>query len=594
MNDPFDQPTRVTPAELYTAGAKMFGKRYLLERRIGRGGMGEVWLARDNELGSEVALKFLPKEVAGDPGAVARLRREAVAGQALSHSRIVKTYGFHVENDYAAVSMAYIKGKTLGELQAETECGYFETDVIEPWIKDVCDALDYAHGEAKIIHRDLKPQNVMIEQETGRAVVMDFGIARRVAETHTQLTGKVDSGTLAFCSPQQAAGEKADPRDDYYSLGAMVYELLTGAPPFYQGNIQKQIDGVVPPMATVRRMELVDEGMVADSDDVSLLDWENVLAACLAKRREDRPSSSREFWTLIGDEGQSATKNKHPRLPRDDKDVSPDDNSKYAPERPHPDGGMVCGNYRVQIPQAIHGSDGSVLLKHKQVYSILLYNSSGLRADAEIKLDGNSIGKFRVNAQSSIEVRRPEEDDGKLTFYKVGSAQGGKALLIEGDDKLGRLEVTFWSEKEERNEVVALQASPLRCDEESGDGLCSSVLKSQTNDIVLDPLIHTAGSQSEDAHASPNFQSYGQDLKQAKGGTGLSGKSRQRFKEAKKIELDKSKAVEIHLQLMLKPRFWKPPAVRAIPGKPGAQPSYQLPDSKYRGVGRMIEWLRKN
>ena len=93
MDDPFEKDTHIKPAEHYAPGMKVFSDRFLLERRIGRGGMGEVWLARDNELGSEVALKFLPKEVAGDPGAVARLRREALAGQALSHPRIVKTHG---------------------------------------------------------------------------------------------------------------------------------------------------------------------------------------------------------------------------------------------------------------------------------------------------------------------------------------------------------------------------------------------------------------------------------------------------------------------------------------------------------------------
>lgn len=295
MDDPFDQPTYVSPSERYAAGRKLFGDRFLLERRVGRGGMGEVWLARDNELGSDVALKFLPPEVAGDKGAVARLRREAVAGQALSHPRTVKTFGFYVEGDEAAVAMAFVKGKTLSELQAETELGYFEASQIEPWLKDICDALDYAHGEVGIVHRDLKPQNIIIEAGTSRAMVMDFGIARRISETHTQLIGKDVSGTLAYSSPQQVDGEKSVPADDIYSLGATIYELLTGAPPFFRGDLRKQIGEKAPPIMQDRRDELIEEGMVLGGDCQIPEAWERAIAACLAKQRADRPGSGQNL-----------------------------------------------------------------------------------------------------------------------------------------------------------------------------------------------------------------------------------------------------------------------------------------------------------
>jgi serine/threonine protein kinase/formylglycine-generating enzyme required for sulfatase activity len=296
QGNPFDEPTLPGQGGRFAAGMKILGGRFVLERQLGRGGMGEVWLARDAELGDHRALKFLPGEVAHDPKALSQLRREAAAGQRLSHPRIVKTHDLHVDGGHAAVAMEYVEGKTLNELQAEIEKGYFEVAEIAGWIKDVCEALAYAHGEAKVVHRDLKPPNIIIEKATGRAKVLDFGISRRISEAHTQITGKDSSGTMAYSSPQQMDGDKGVPSDDLYALGATLYELLTGSPPFFRGDLRKQILEKVPPSMTERRAELAEEGMILEGGQPIPSNWEQGVADCLSKEPNKRPPDAMALW----------------------------------------------------------------------------------------------------------------------------------------------------------------------------------------------------------------------------------------------------------------------------------------------------------
>ena len=303
MRNPFDEPTQTSLGPRYREGMVMFGGAFELERQLGRGGMGEVWLARDLRLGGQRALKFLPSEVAGDPVALNRLRREAKAGQSLSHPRIVRTYDFHNEAGHAAVSMEYVPGLTLSQQLGTRERGYFEVADIAGWIKDICEALQYAHGEGRVIHRDLKPANVMIEKAGGRAKVMDFGIARRIAETHTQMTGKdPGGGTVAYSSPQQLDGEKGTAADDIYSLGVTIYELLTGAPPFFRGKLDDQVRNKVPPSMTDRRAELVDEGQVEGGGDEIPGLWERGVAWCLQKDEAKRPPDAASLWQWFSGE----------------------------------------------------------------------------------------------------------------------------------------------------------------------------------------------------------------------------------------------------------------------------------------------------
>jgi serine/threonine protein kinase len=290
--DPLHDPTIPSQAPRYYQGRKLFGGRYTLMKRLGSGGMGVVWLAQDNELGIQRALKFAPPEVAADARSVAMLKREAIAGTSLAHPHIVRIFDFAQDTQAGetAVVMEVVEGKSLADLQAErieaTGNGYFEPEEIEPWLQQAAAALDYAHGEGRA-HRDLKPQNFMIETATGRLKIMDFGISRRIGDSHATLTGKDSSGTLPYMSPQQVQGEAPSSSDDIYGLGATLYDLLTGSPPFIGGDIPSQVREKPPTPLNQRRTEVNAE--VGNPIPAA---WEQGVLACLSKQREDRPSSA--------------------------------------------------------------------------------------------------------------------------------------------------------------------------------------------------------------------------------------------------------------------------------------------------------------
>ena len=268
-------------------GQKVFG-RYTLIKVLGRGGMGIVWLARDEELERDVALKFLPDLMIRDHAVFDQLKRETNRCLELTHPHIVRIHDFIHDERSGCISMEYIDGETLSNLRAEKEQKIFEPDEIATWISQLCDALDYAHNHAKIIHCDLKPANLMVNQR-GDLKVADFGIARSLGDSASRLTLEQGrSGTLVYMSPQQLNGEHCTHLDDIYSLGATLYEVLTSKPPFYSGNIDRQICERVAPSMTERRKELdIEPALVPPV-------WEDTVAACLAKDPSRRPQSAAE------------------------------------------------------------------------------------------------------------------------------------------------------------------------------------------------------------------------------------------------------------------------------------------------------------
>ena len=204
--------------------------RYELTRRIGRGGMADVFLGRDRLLDRQVAIKVLFPEFATDPNFVERFRREAQAAANLSHPNIVNVYDWGRHSGTYYICMEYVEGRTLAEILRTN--GHVTAKQAAEIASEVAAALGFAH-EAGLVHRDVKPANILIGSN-GQVKVADFGIARAMnAPTESNLTqaGAV-MGTATYFSPEQAQGAQPDPRSDLYSLGVVMYEMVAGRPPF--------------------------------------------------------------------------------------------------------------------------------------------------------------------------------------------------------------------------------------------------------------------------------------------------------------------------------------------------------------------------
>ena len=218
-----------------TATPRLVGNRYELGELIGYGGMAEVHRGRDVRLGREVAIKILRADLANDPAFLIRFRREAQSAAGLNYPAIVAVYdtgedpGINSNGEIPYIVMEYVEGRTLRDVLKDQ--GRLPIRRAMEITAEVCGALDFSHRNG-IVHRDVKPANVMITP-TGAVKVMDFGIARALssnAATVTQTAAVI--GTAQYLSPEQARGEPVDARSDVYSTGCLLYELITGNPPF--------------------------------------------------------------------------------------------------------------------------------------------------------------------------------------------------------------------------------------------------------------------------------------------------------------------------------------------------------------------------
>jgi serine/threonine-protein kinase len=219
-------------AELRAHVTRVLGPHYEIESELGRGGMGIVYCARDRRLKRTVAIKLLPPELAFRSDIRSRFLREAETAAQLSHPNIVPIYSVDEMENLVFFVMAFVDGKNLAlQLHEKGRLGIGETRRV---MREVADALAFAHARG-VVHRDVKPDNVLLEKESGRAMVTDFGIARAVSDSNdSRLTATgMAIGTPAYMSPEQAAGERdIDGRSDLYALGIVAYQMLTGAPPF--------------------------------------------------------------------------------------------------------------------------------------------------------------------------------------------------------------------------------------------------------------------------------------------------------------------------------------------------------------------------
>ena len=263
------------------------GDRYELGGLLGRGGMADVRVARDLRLGRTVAVKRLRSDLASDPTFQERFRREAQSAAALNHPSIVAVYdtgAAQAEDGHDApyIVMEYVEGQTIRDITRDGRKILPERALAIT--ADVLSALDYSHRSG-IVHRDIKPANVMLTP-SGQVKVMDFGIARAIADTSSAMTQTAAViGTAQYLSPEQARGETVDARSDIYSTGCLLYELLTGRPPFV---------GDSPVSVAYQHVREEARPPSALNPDVST-SIDRIVAKALAKRTDDRYQSAADM-----------------------------------------------------------------------------------------------------------------------------------------------------------------------------------------------------------------------------------------------------------------------------------------------------------
>lgn len=247
--------------------------RYKIHNLLGAGGMGRVYLAEDQKLGIPVAIKVLRDILTQDPASVKRLITEAKTSILLAYPNIVRLHNFEDGETTKFLVMEYVEGETLDEKiarQGKLSEGETRSIAIE-----ICKGLEHAH-QKKVIHRDMKPGNVLLGKD-GSVKISDFGLARLCHDSIARLTSQLSAGTLQYMSPEQLDGEISE-LSDQYSVGVMLYEMLSGSPPFVTGDLLGQIRRKIP-----KPLEGVSPGM------------NRLVLKCLEKNKENRFPSVREL-----------------------------------------------------------------------------------------------------------------------------------------------------------------------------------------------------------------------------------------------------------------------------------------------------------
>ena len=276
---PESEEARIKKERRFSPGEK-FGERYTIIEEVGRGGMGTAYKAEDKELGTTVVLKMIRSELASRPQMIEQFKKETLLGRAVSHENVVRIHDLGEVDKIKYISMDYIKGENLSELIQTSGTLTLATCLNITW--QIGQALKAAHRKG-IVHRDLKPSNVMIDN-SGRVFVTDFGLAKSVAVPKGHPDRRL-VGTPKYFSPEQARGEELDQRSDIYSLGVMMYEMVTGVPPFdadtMEGYAHMHISQRPSPPSKINRA-------LPPS-------CEKIILKCLEKRKEDRYQSVEEL-----------------------------------------------------------------------------------------------------------------------------------------------------------------------------------------------------------------------------------------------------------------------------------------------------------
>ena len=276
-----DASTRMHIDPLSFSPGENFGDRYQIIEEIGQGGMGRVFKAKDLELGTVVALKMIKPQFSAEPDIVARFKRELILAREILHEHVIRIHDLGEINGIKYISMNYIQGNTLKEILQTT--GKLTIEKTLDIIKQVCSALIAAHNKG-IIHRDLKPQNIMIDK-SGKAYVLDFGIARSLHLDGEASEDGIVLGTPDFMSPEQIKGEKAAVTTDIYSLGVILYEMVTGKLPFTGKDFKELL---------FKHLNEIPESPSKLNPQLPL-NLERIVLKCMEKKKKNRYQSVKEM-----------------------------------------------------------------------------------------------------------------------------------------------------------------------------------------------------------------------------------------------------------------------------------------------------------
>jgi serine/threonine protein kinase len=266
---------------------KLFGC-FELERELETASLGVVWLANDYGVkrpAAQVELKFLPDSIVSDKAAVEQLKSDLRQLTVLKHSGILRVYDLVEGKGIAAIKMEHCEGQSLSDLRLTRPNHAFEVRDLGNWVRELCEALEYAHKEFGLIDANIVPHNLIVDAG-GKLKLKEFGIGKSITNAlNRSMAFGEDSETLPDKRSPRSAGEEPAITDDVYSLGATIYELLTSKPPFCSGDIGARIGAEVPPSMSDRRVELGITGEPIPRN------WEETVAACLAKDPLQRPKS---------------------------------------------------------------------------------------------------------------------------------------------------------------------------------------------------------------------------------------------------------------------------------------------------------------
>jgi serine/threonine protein kinase len=278
-------PRTASTPDLLRPG-QLFLSRFELQLELEIGSTGAVWLAQDHVSEHQIELIFVPGLIMNDKAGIDNLRNEIRRRATLKHSNIFQVFDLLEDKGRIAVEIEFPVGRSLSELRFGKPNHVFEVGDLQAWVKQLCEALQYAHEEAGLVHGNIQPGNLIVDNK-GSLKVKDFAISSCLSESISRSTGiPKTSEALQYKSPQQAAGKAATVADDLYSLGATLYESLTSRPPFSAREIALQQNQKKPPTMTERRAELGIKGATIP------LSWEETVAACLATDPSQRPRSA--------------------------------------------------------------------------------------------------------------------------------------------------------------------------------------------------------------------------------------------------------------------------------------------------------------